>query len=71
MSSQPTPMQVAARRNGSLGGIARAKKLSAAKRSEIARKAGTACSDAYGSDLYRHLGTLRKVVGRNRTPVNA
>lgn len=61
-------MQLASRRNGAKGGLARAKKLSAARRSEIAQKAGTATKDIYGVDLYSHIGRMRKTVGRYKKP---
>ena len=43
---QPSPRILASRENGRKGGLARAKKLSAERRSEIASKAGRACLDA-------------------------
>jgi hypothetical protein len=70
MTYQPTAMQLAARANGMKGGLARARNLSATQRSEIATRGGNATKDAYGVDLYSHIGKLRKVVGRNRKPVN-
>jgi hypothetical protein len=69
-SYQPSAKQLAAQANGRLGGLARARKLTAEQRSLIAAKAGTATKDAYGIDLYSHIGKFRKVVGRNRKPVN-
>lgn len=70
MPFQLSAMQVANRAKGKLGGIARAAKLTAERRIEIATKAGTATKDAYGVGLYSHIGKYRKVVGRNRKPVN-
>ena len=63
-------MQLAARANGAKGGQARARKLTAARRSEIATKGGNATKDAYAVDFYSHIGTRRKVVGRYRKPVS-
>jgi hypothetical protein len=68
-SYQPSAMQIANRKKARLGGLARARKLSAARRSEIAQKAGNATKDAYGVDLYSYIGKLRKNVGRTRKPV--
>lgn len=69
MAAQPTPMQLAARANGAKGGLARARNLSAARRKEIAQKAGQATLDNYGTGFFSHASKQRKVVGRNRKPV--
>ena len=64
---QPSPRQVAAKLNGAKGGRARAAKLSAVQRSAIAAKAGMACFDLYGSDLYRSIRRKRKHLKRSST----
>lgn len=71
MPYQPSPMQAANRVKARLGGLARAQKLTAERRTEIAIKAGNATKDAYGVGLYAHIGKMRKTVGRNRKPVTS
>lgn len=61
---QPTPRQAAARINGAKGGLARARNLTAARRKEIASKAGTATKDAYGAGFFSHVSKQRKVFSR-------
>lgn len=58
MATQPTPMQLAARANARLGGLARAKKLTAKRRKEIATKAGNATKDAYALGFYSHISKM-------------
>lgn len=62
MATQPTPRQLSSRLNGAKGGLARAKNLSAARRKEIASKAGTATKDNYGVGFFSHVSKLRKAI---------
>jgi hypothetical protein len=52
---QPTPRVLANRRNGSLGGIARAAVLSANQRRRIASKGGKATLKLYGTDFFSEI----------------
>jgi hypothetical protein len=67
-TSQPSPRVLASRRNGALGGKARAKKYSRAERDEWSSKGGLVTSELYGPDLARHRFSKRKTVGRYRKP---
>jgi len=58
MATQPTASQLANRVNGRLGGLARAKKLTAKRRKEIATKAGNATKTAYGIGIYGHISKM-------------
>jgi hypothetical protein len=66
---QPSPRCLAARRNGALGGKARAKKYSVKQRREWSGKGGTTTAERYGSEFARHRSTCRKKVGRHAIPV--
>jgi len=66
---QLTPRQVAARKNGKLGGLARAKSLSPERRRDIASKAGTQTHTNYGDDFFSFIAGRRRRVGRYRTLV--
>jgi hypothetical protein len=57
---QPSARTLASRMNGRKGGIARAAKLTAEKRKQIASKAGTACRDGYGNEFYSYLHSKKK-----------
>jgi len=61
---QPSPKVLAARRNGRLGGLARAKNNSKEKMAEWSSKGGFKTSETYGSDLHSHAAAQRKKVGR-------
>jgi hypothetical protein len=66
---QPSPRALASRRNGALGGKARAAKYSLEQRKEWSSKGGKALQELYGSDFKSFMGTKRKKVGRYKTPV--
>jgi hypothetical protein len=68
-AKQPTPREIACRANGRKGGLARAKKLSASRRKEIASKAGMQTIKNHTADYFSFISKKRKVVGRYRTPV--
>jgi hypothetical protein len=68
-TSQPSPRVLAARRNGALGGKARAAKHSKEMRDKWSSKGGFVTSERYGPELKKYGSTLRKTVGRYRTPV--
>lgn len=65
---QPSPRTLASRRNGALGGKARAAKFSKEQRAEWSRKGGLATSEIYGPELKKHTFSKRKTVGRYRKP---
>lgn len=68
--SQPSPRAIASRRNGALGGKARAAKYSKKQIQEWGAKGGLATSALYGPDLVRHRFKNRKTVGRYRKPAS-
>lgn len=68
---QPSPRVLACRRNGRLGGLARAKKVTSEKMKEWSSRGGKATFDRYGSGLMSFITKKRKHVGRFRKPVAA
>jgi len=76
-AKQLTPRQVAARRNGSLGGKARAKNLSSEALKVIAASGGKTTHQRYGDSFFGYISSRRyrvkkgSVVGRYRTPAMA
>lgn len=68
-AKQLTPRQIACRANGRCGGLARAKKLTAAEKRKIASEAGKATHRNHGDDYYAFIARKRKRVGRYSTPV--
>lgn len=69
-ASQPSPRVLASRRNGALGGKARAKKYSKAERDVWSSKGGLTTSELYGPELKKHIFSKRKTVGRYRKPAS-
>ena len=70
IATQVSPKTLAARINGAKGGKARAANNTKAELVKWAAKGGKATLDAHGADFFAHAQSLRKVVGRYRTPVN-
>jgi hypothetical protein len=70
-AKQLTPRQVAARRNGSLGGKARAKNLSSDEIKALSALGGRQTHARYGDDYFGFIAGKRKRVGRYSTPVTA
>jgi hypothetical protein len=68
-AKQPTPRQIAARRNGSKGGLARAKNLSVQALKKIASSGGKTTHQKYGDEYFCFIASRRQRVGRYRTPV--
>lgn len=66
---QPSPRVLAARRNGALGGLARAKKYSKQQRREWSGKGGDTTADRYGTEFAKYRSTCRKKIGRHAVPV--
>ena len=66
---QLTPRQVAARKNGSKGGRARAKNLSPEAMREIASQGGKRTHQKYGDAFFGFIAGRRKTIGRYRTAV--
>lgn len=66
---QPSPRALASRRNGALGGKARAKKYNKQQIQKWGSKGGLVTSELYGSDLAKHRFSKRKFVGRYRKPI--
>lgn len=65
---QISPRVLAAKRNGRLGGLARAKNNSKAKIRSWSSKGGNSCLAKYGSEFFSHAQSKRKTRGRYRTP---
>lgn len=68
VATQVSPRTLASRRNGALGGKARAAKLSKERLTEIASSGGKGTLAKHGSDFYSHIKKLSKTVGRYKTP---
>ena len=69
IATQVSPRTLASRRNGALGGRARAKKDAGTKKmSEWGAKGGKQTFALYGSDFYSMNFKRAKTVGRYRTP---
>jgi hypothetical protein len=68
VATQVSPRTLASRRNGALGGKARAAKLSKQRLTEIATSGGKSTLAKHGSEFYSHANSLSKTVGRYRTP---
>lgn len=72
VATQLSPRVVAARRNGALGGKARAEKYKGtAKLAKWGRKGGNMTLALYGSEFFVHANSRTKTVGRYRTPRKA
>jgi hypothetical protein len=72
IASQLSPRVVAARKNGALGGKARAAKYKGTKKLEQwAATGGKQTLALYGNEFFAHAVSLTKVVGRYRTPRKA
>lgn len=65
--AQPSPKVLAARINGAKGGLARAAKLSASRRREIASMGGTKTFETYGESFLSYIGKKKN----RRKQVNA
>lgn len=68
-TSQPSPRVLASRRNGALGGKARAAKYSKEERAAWSAKGGKTTAEVYGIGLKQYASNMRKTVGRYSTPV--
>ena len=68
-AKQLTPRQIAARKNGSKGGQARAKNLTKESLQAIAASGGRATHRKLGDDFFGFIASKRKRVGRYRTLV--
>lgn len=67
-TSQPSPRTLASRRNGALGGKARAAKHTKSVRDSWSSKGGNVTAERYGPELKKYGSALRKTVGRYKTP---
>jgi hypothetical protein len=69
IATQLSPRVVAARKNGALGGKARAAKYKGTKKLALwGAKGGKQTLALYGSEFFAHAVSKTKVVGRYRTP---
>jgi hypothetical protein len=57
-----SPRMAASQRNGRLGGLARARKLSPERRQEIGEIAGAAIVERYGHAYFRHMVERKKAL---------
>jgi hypothetical protein len=63
-TSQPSPRVLASRRNGALGGKARAQRHTKQEIADWAAIGGNITQELYGSDLKKFATRLRKHIGR-------
>ena len=68
VAKQPSPRVLAARKNGALGGKARAAKHSKAEIAKWGAKGGNQTLALYGSDFFAHMPSKSKTSGRYKTP---
>lgn len=69
IATQLSPRVVAARKNGALGGKARAAKYKGTKKlSQWGAQGGNTTLALYGSEFFSHAVSLTKTVGRYKTP---
>ena len=68
VATQVSPRTLASRRNGALGGKARAAKHSKAKMKAWSSKGGTSTLNRYGTEFFADAVSRTKTVGRYKTP---